>query len=611
MLKFKISKHNLMMFTMVLFCLGVIFSFSVGNTSAASPIYVSTHGNNSWNGQNSTWINGTLNGPKATIKNATGTVSSGGTVYIANGTYNENNITINKDMTVIGASQSKTVINGTHTNVIFSISPEVKFTISNLTLTEGDHAIYNYGGNCTVNNCTFTGNSAGAGGAVYTDDAIFYHFGQKFEYAGILNVTGSTFKDNTATTDEVTGGLGGAIYNSASLTATGSNFTGNMATDDGGAIFNSIGSNSTIISSKFTNNSATNDGGAIYNEDSNLTVMKSTLTGNIATNSSGGAIYNSGTLNVSGSTFTSNTAVNGGAIYNDVDITWLVNNSTFTNNTATNKAIIGSSGGAIFNGDGTLKVNNSIFKDNTATDIGGAIRNLGTCVVTNSIFRGNTATANGGGAIFNEGTLTVKGSNFTGNDATKGAVGGAIFNTGGTLNVTGSTFIDNTAAWGGAINNSGNATLHFNQIVGNTAKKGNAIYNVGSKVNATLNWWGYNLGVNVAKQIYNTDNGSVSYNPWIILTINASPASVKVGGNTTITTELLYSFNGSKVVYQNPKYGVVPYAGYANFKATNGIIKNVKFVNGRAVSTLTKLSKVAIVSATVDNLTVKKEVTIN
>ena len=50
-----------------------------------------SHGNDNWNGLNSTYTSG-INGPKATIKNATGTVKSDGTVYIASGTYNENNI---------------------------------------------------------------------------------------------------------------------------------------------------------------------------------------------------------------------------------------------------------------------------------------------------------------------------------------------------------------------------------------------------------------------------------------------------------------------------------------------------------------------------------------
>ena len=84
------------MFALVLIGLMVIFSYGVGNVSAAnaSTIYVNgSSGNDTWNGQIAVW-NGTT-GPKATITNATGTVDNNGTVYIADRTYNESNITIN------------------------------------------------------------------------------------------------------------------------------------------------------------------------------------------------------------------------------------------------------------------------------------------------------------------------------------------------------------------------------------------------------------------------------------------------------------------------------------------------------------------------------------
>jgi predicted outer membrane repeat protein len=217
------------MFAMVLFGLGVIFSFSVGNASAASPIYVSTHGNNSWNGQNSSWINGTLNGPKATIKNATGTVNNDGTVYIANGTYNESNINVNKNMTIVGASQSDTIINGNQRNVIFIIPYGVNVTLQNLTLINGKSthdggAILN-DGTLTVNDSTFKDN---------TVTSIVYGGGAICNYQeATLTVKGCTFTGNTAT-DKC--GQGGAISNDGTLHVTGSNLIDNSA-GIGGAIF--------------------------------------------------------------------------------------------------------------------------------------------------------------------------------------------------------------------------------------------------------------------------------------------------------------------------------------------------------------------------------------
>ncbi len=109
---------------------------------------------------------------------------------------------------------------------------------------------------------------------------------------------------------------------------------------------------------------------------------------------------------------------------------------------------------------------------------GGAILNYGTVNVTGSTFVGNTATSRyaGGGAIGNNGTLNIVNSTFSGNAATS-AVGGAVAN-GGTLNVFGSTFSGNTAnddqfgGRGGAIASSVPLRLALSIVAGNTAGKG-------------------------------------------------------------------------------------------------------------------------------------------
>ena len=121
---------NFLILGLFLICFVFIFSYGVNNASAATGdnIYVSSNGNNSWNGSNSTWISGT-NGLKATVKNAVSTVNSGGTIYISNGTYNENNITINRNMTIIGESQRNTIINGTNIYTIFNIPSGFNITL--------------------------------------------------------------------------------------------------------------------------------------------------------------------------------------------------------------------------------------------------------------------------------------------------------------------------------------------------------------------------------------------------------------------------------------------------------------------------------------------------
>ena len=95
----------------------------------------------------------------------------------------------------------------------------------------------------------------------------------------------------------------------------------------------------------------------------------------------------------------------------------------------------------------------TMYSQTIAADLyGGAIYNSGGKLsVSNSTFSGNSAAFGLGGAIDNSGSLTVADSTFTGGAAWQG---GAIDNkSGGVLSVTNSTFTDNSGTEGGAIFN--------------------------------------------------------------------------------------------------------------------------------------------------------------
>ncbi|MCQ2380078.1 MAG: right-handed parallel beta-helix repeat-containing protein [Victivallaceae bacterium] len=119
--------------------------------------------------------------------------------------------------------------------------------------------------------------------------------------------------------------------------------------------------------------------------------------------------------------------------------------STFSGNTAFD-------GGAIYNTAGTVNVTGSTFTGNSAPDSGGAIYNIsGTAYVTGSEFSGNTAGT--GGAIYNTGTATIENSVFSDNAAVRGfAKGGAVYNT-GTATITDSAFCGNWSWDGSAVYN--------------------------------------------------------------------------------------------------------------------------------------------------------------
>jgi len=268
------NKHSILKIPLLLLVSVVLFSFGVSAVSAASTsnnstIYVSTQGNDTWDGLNATY-NGT-SGPKATIANATGTVVVNGTVHIAQGTYNETGIIITKNMTIIGENQDNTIINGKQTGTtIFTILPGINVTLINLTLTNSTSinyggAIVNYG-TLIINNCTFYNNTATEGGAIcnYFDSN--------------LTVNNSKFTDNIGKNDS------GAIVSVGTLTVTNSTFTGNSAPIGGAITTNTI---LIVTNSAFYNNTA-QYGGAIL-EYGNLTVTNSTFMGNTAT-INGGAI---------------------------------------------------------------------------------------------------------------------------------------------------------------------------------------------------------------------------------------------------------------------------------------------------------------------------------
>jgi uncharacterized repeat protein (TIGR01451 family) len=309
-------------------------------------MYVATNGSDSNDGFS--WDT-----PKLTIKNATGTVNANGTIHIANGEYKgENNtgITIDKNMTISGESQTGTIINGTGTNWIFNIEYlDINVIIQNLTVTNGTGvpkdsylggAILNKG-NLTVENCTFTDNTAEYGGAIYNE--------------GNLTVENCTFTDNTAED-------GGAIFNTwvGACNVKDCTFTGNTATNSGGAIIQGGNGIFTITDSSFTNNSATFYGGAIADSNRDLILENCTFTNNTAED--GGAImaWAGSTLNIFSCNFIGNMANrNGGAI--NFNCPANITHCTFINNTANGN------GGSIYTWTyKIMKINFNRFYNNTA-----------------------------------------------------------------------------------------------------------------------------------------------------------------------------------------------------------------------------------------------------
>jgi len=300
-------------------------------------------------------------------------------------------------------------------------------------------AIYSAGGNVTISDSTFTGNtsfltkgdavdySQGHGGAIYTRG-----------YDNSLEIFDSTFTGNK------TGKMGGAIYvaDNGSYTISGNTFDGNEANCGGAVIINQASnyaykaSEGIFENNTFKNNkSLTGDTGALHIQGS-------------------GIAENINTVTFKGThEFTDNTAAKeGGALvvhYQGAVVNFDENGTnTFTGNSA------GTRGGAIYNASTTINLANATFTDNSAAD-GGAIYNgyydnsqpAGVVTVKNSTFTGNSASGKGG-AIYNSGELTLEGNNvFSGNTA---AEGNDIYNV-GTLTINGTATFDGGVAGAGTM----------------------------------------------------------------------------------------------------------------------------------------------------------------
>jgi hypothetical protein len=264
----------------------------------------------------------------------------------------------------------------------------------------------------------------------------------------------------------------------ADLTLENLTITGGQAERGGGV--SAIGGSLVVTDSVFSDNAVTTDdfnfgGGAIYAESNTLTVTGSEFTGNSATNTSsddiyGGAIYvRSGSATISNSTFTGNSVSSGasgigGAIGLLFATNVTVSDSHFESNTATGGLAFGGALGSFFSGN--IHVVDSTFEDNSAIASGpfapawgGAIflagSNTGVTVIENTDITGNLAqspqSAQGGGIWSGGGTVRILDSEITGNTADGNpGQGGGVYVAFGAATADDDTVIENNSADQGA-----------------------------------------------------------------------------------------------------------------------------------------------------------------
>ncbi len=191
-----------------------------------------------------------------------------------------------------------------------------------------------------------------------------------------------------------------------------------------------------------------------------------------------GGIFNWGTVVINDSTIRNCRAINGAAILNNNSLT--VTNTLFDSNSSDSTSF----GGAIDTDTSSSTIlTGCTFKNNYAGGGGGAIMARSTLQISESTFKNNTSSD--GGAIYTTSTWepTIDRSSFISNNATVNG-GGAIDKSLGILTITNSTFSGNTGPNGGAIRNeNGELRVTHSTFSNNSANgKGGAIVRYGNNI---------------------------------------------------------------------------------------------------------------------------------
>jgi hypothetical protein len=309
-----------------LLALGVLSAGSAGAATIAVNSFLD-------NGVNCTLRKAIENANNGAATHAACTAGTAGsnTIQLGTGTYlftsNAGNAgplnLINNSITIQGNGPANTIIDGQNQDYIFDnfgtlAETAITITFTGLTVTRGSSpgftgfdvagAMYiETNATAILNNVAFTNNTTTAsGGAIFN--------------SGNLTVNNSTFSSNSALNNGVAG-EGGAIRNAGTLTVTNSTFNGNAATF-GGAIYqggDTASESVTLTNVTLSGNTSALRGGAIAANVASgagqvtlnhVTIANNTVTGG---SGSGGGIYKnqSANININRSIIANNTAATG------------------------------------------------------------------------------------------------------------------------------------------------------------------------------------------------------------------------------------------------------------------------------------------------------------
>jgi len=561
-----------------------------------------------------------------TMKNANASTLAGGAIdSLISGTVTVSSSTITNCSAINGGAivaqgnivlTSSTITNCSAKSVGGALATMGNVAITSSTITNcvasGGGAIASVGGgtvtvtSSTINNC-----SAGAtGGAIVALE-------------GNIMLISSTISDCTALN------TGGAITSQVGTVTMTSSTISNCLADDGGGIADE-GGNVIIEGSSVITFCEANEGAAIETEEGNVTIEGSSIISN-CTAFGGAIITEGGTDTITSSTISNCTAqLMGGAIMTEGNLS--MSSSTITGCTA---LLFG--GGIVIAGNATIS--SSTITGCSAGTFGGAILYSGVglgeapSILTTTLSHVASVTSaagtigsgpfsitrysvspSGAGSL-GPTTFSMTGTTISGCSA---GYGGALFTIGGNTVITSSTITGCTVletGGGGAINTTDpvSGTMQFSQIYNNSIPEvtNGAILPVAPgdgipSLTATDNFWGTNSPSS------SVVNGSVTYNPWLVLGISATPTSFVAGGSSTVQANLIYDSNGDNTyspgnaVADGTPVSFAVISGKGSLNPSQG--STTSGVSQTAFTSFT--SGTSVVQATVDGFPVSVPITV-
>uniref|UniRef100_UPI0033657A4B RCC1 domain-containing protein n=1 Tax=Candidatus Albibeggiatoa sp. nov. BB20 TaxID=3162723 RepID=UPI0033657A4B len=245
------------------------------------------------------------------LRQAVTEACAGGTITFSDSlTINlSSEITINKDLSIDGQSNSVIIDGGNSTRLFYLPNGNKSVTLKNLTMqnaqtsgndNNGGAIIFEGKATATIDQCLFKSNKAVSqadGGAIAIKNGNNY-----------ITITNSTFDSNQAHQ----GGAAIRVWDSGLVSIANSTFVNNSMSEDffsGGAISLTQNSVVEVTNSTFYKNSA-NRGGAIIASSSTLTVNNSTFSENYTLRADSGSTHGNGTsIYVEDSSLTMNNSI--------------------------------------------------------------------------------------------------------------------------------------------------------------------------------------------------------------------------------------------------------------------------------------------------------------